>query len=450
MNWVPLKTQINDFIVLFFPKKHRTFIIISAIVDRSQLPISYLCRKCVKIYSKEEYSTSKFCPSCGSFLLINFRVQDQGSTSETDSSRANDSFKERSAVSKAAESLRQRVGQSKEYEVVPETGKKEPKKYSSESWIWSSEYDEALRLEGKLIKLYKFKTLEEALPGKVISNEQGECYAISASCTYNFKLATYSESRRHIISDLKVLAGIGPVSERILKLQGYGTIEDLARHPRWYKQAQDFMKIIDDKAVSSLQKWLWQRLPKSHPLLHYLSGFCQAQDFAIVDIETLGLSERPIILLGIAKPCKDKVCTTQFLLRDIQDEPSAIWALVSQLEPNSSLITFNGRSFDIPYIKQRLAYYGLDYHLENPHFDVLHFTRRALRSKLSDCKLETVEKYIGIKREINIPGALVPHFYDTYLRNKNPGPLVAIVEHNKQDLLTLGTLFSKLYEEWNL
>jgi uncharacterized protein YprB with RNaseH-like and TPR domain len=181
-----------------------------------------------------------------------------------------------------------------------------------------------------------------------------------------------------------------------------------------------------------------------------LAGFCQDQDFAIVDIETLGLSERPIILLGIAKPNRDHICTSQFLLRDIGDEPSALWALISQLEPNLSLITYNGRSFDIPYIKQRLAYYGLDASLGNPHFDVLHFTRRALRSKLTDCKLETVEKYIGIKRNLNIPGALVPHFYDTYLKTKNPGPLVAIVEHNKQDLLTLGTLFSKLYEEWNL
>jgi uncharacterized protein YprB with RNaseH-like and TPR domain len=210
------------------------------------------------------------------------------------------------------------------------------------------------------------------------------------------------------------------------------------------------MKLVDEKEVDSTQKWLWQRLPKSHPLLHYLASFCQDDSFAIVDIETLGLSERPIILLGLAKPCKGQVCTSQFLLRDIQDEPSAIWALVSQLEPNFSLITFNGRSFDIPYIKQRLAYYGLDASIANPHFDLLHFTRRALRSKLSDCKLETVEKYIGIQRDINIPGALVPHFYDTYLRTKNAGPLVAIVEHNKQDLLTLGTLFSKLYEEWNL
>ena len=414
------------------------------------MPITYLCRKCGKNYSKEEYVQSKFCPSCGSFLLANFRMQDQGITLQTGAAKPDDSFKERSALSRAAESLRQRVGASKEYAVVSETEKEAPKKPAFESWLWSSEYDEALKFEKVLIEQYKGKSLEESMAGKVISNQQGECYSISASCTSDFKLATYEESRRHIISDLRVLPGIGPVGEQTLKRQGYATIEDLKSHPRWKKQAHDFMNMIDKKEVDSTQKWLWQRLPKSHPLLHYLAGFCQDQDFAIVDIETLGLSERPIILLGIAKPSKGQICTSQFLLRDIQDEPSAIWALISQLEPKSSLITFNGRSFDIPYIKQRLAYYGLDASLDNPHFDVLHFTRRALRSKLSDCKLETVEKYMGIKRDINIPGALVPHFYDTYLITKNPGPLVAIVEHNKQDLLTLGTLFSKLYEEWNL
>jgi uncharacterized protein YprB with RNaseH-like and TPR domain len=362
----------------------------------------------------------------------------------------NISFKEKFALNRAAESLKQRIGRSKEFEVVSETEKEQPKGPSFESWIWSSEYDEALKLEKKLIKKYKGKDLEDAIPGKVISNEQGECYTISASCTSNFKKATYEESRRIIISDLKVLPGIGPVREQTLRQQGYKTIEDLENHPIWKKQAHEFIKMIDKKEVDSTQKWLWQRLPKSHPLLHYLAGFCQDQDFAIIDIETLGLSERPIILLGIAKPYKDKVCTSQFLLRDIPDEPGAIWALVSELEPKLSLITYNGRSFDIPYIKQRLAYYGLDSPLDNPHFDLLHFTRRALKPKLSDCRLDTVERYMGIKRDINIPGALVPHFYDTYLRTKNVGPLVPIVEHNKQDLLTLGTLFSKLYEEWNL
>ncbi len=336
--------------------------------------------------------------------MPNFRVQNQ----ETVTAKSDNSFKEKSALNRAAESLRQRVDDSKEYEVVSEAAAEELKKPVFESWLWSAEYNDALYLEGELIKQYQDKSLEDAISGKVVSNDQGECYSISTSCTSNFKLVPYQESRQHIISDLKVLSGIGPVGEQTLKRKGYKTVEDLKHHPRWKKQAVNYMKIIDNKEVDSIQKWLWQRLPKSHPLLHYLAGFCQDQDFAIVDIETLGLSERPIILLGIAKPAKDHICTSQFLLRDIQDEPSAIWALVSQLEPNLSLITFNGRSFDIPYIKQRLAYYGLDASLDNPHFDVLHFTRRALRHKLSDCRLDTVEKYIGIKRDINIPGALVP------------------------------------------
>jgi uncharacterized protein len=415
-------------------------------MKRAKLPIHYTCRKCKIDYSKEEFAHSKFCKECGSFLMLSFKKEPRPSPNQNNSNLS----VERLSLQRAAESLSSRISSSREFEVVSQEEKMQPNTPSFESWLWSSEFDEALRLEKSLVKKYKGKTLEEAIPGEVVSNEQGECYAVSASCTSTFKKATYEESRRLIISDLKILPGIGPIKEQTLKQQGYHTIEDLKKHPMWKNDACKFINIIDQKEVDSTQKWLWQRLPKSHPLLHYLAGFCQDQDFAIVDIETLGLSMRPIILLGIAKPYKDKICTSQFLLRDIADEPAAIWALVSQLEPKYSLITYNGRSFDIPYIKQRLAYYGLDSPIDNPHFDILHFTRRALKPKLPDCRLDTVEKYIGITRDINIPGALVPHFYDTYQRTKNVGPLVPIVEHNKQDLLTLGSLFSKLYEEWNL
>ena len=410
------------------------------------MPIYYTCRKCRKDYSKEEYSQSKFCNECGSFLLLSFRKQEKQAIVQT---RSNVNA-ERQALNRAAESLSSRVGRSKNYEVISDAEEEQSRGSSFGSWMWGSEFDEALKLKRVVMKKYKGKELKEAIPGEVISNDQGECYAVSASCISSFKKATYEESKKRIISDLKVLPGIGPIREMTLKQQGYNTIQELVDHPIWQDEARKFMNIVDKKEVDSTQKWLWQRLPKSHPLLHYLAGFCQDQDFAIIDIETLGLSERPIILLGIAKINEDKICTSQYLLRDIPDEPGAIWALVSQLEPKSALISYNGRSFDIPYIKQRLAYYGLDSAFDNPHFDLLHFTRRALRPKLSDCRLDTVERYLGVKRGINIPGGLVPDFYDTYLRTKNVGPLVPIIEHNKQDLLSLGSLFSKLFEEWNL
>src|SRR5665647_711251 len=296
-----------------------------------KLPLIYLCRKCNKTYSNEEYLKSKFCPSCGSFLLPNFhverpaamlsqkKVRSQARSSETGETVPQGSFKEKFALMRAAENLRKRIALSKEYEVIPKTkdNLKSPKTSAVESWIWSSEYDEALKLEGKLLKQYKGKALEDALEGETISNQHGECYSITASCTSNFKLTTYEESRRHIISCLKVLPGIGPVREQTLKEHGYKTVEHLESHPLWKKPASNFMKLINKREIDSTQKWLWQRLPKSHPLLHYLAGFSEDQDFAIVDIETLGLSERPIILLGIAKPTKTCVCTSQFLLRDI-------------------------------------------------------------------------------------------------------------------------------------
>jgi uncharacterized protein YprB with RNaseH-like and TPR domain len=412
------------------------------------MSIVYICRRCKKHHSKAEYAQNKFCTICGSFLLQTLTNEEQhlpNNPAKIQGSK--NTNKEKNTLFRAAEFLRKRVNQTIEYEIVSEQENQTQKPPAFESWIWNSEYDEALKFEKQLLKQYKGKSLEDALPGNVVSNEQGDCYEISTVCCSKFKNVTYEESRQVMISDLKVLPGIGPVSEQILKNQGYNTIDDLTRHPRWKKQAQKYLKLIDSKEVNSTQEWLGQRFPKSHPLLHYLAGFCQ-DNFAIVDIETLGLSERPIILLGIAKSTKDHICTTQFLLRDISDEPSAIWALISQIDPNLSLITYNGKSFDVPYIKQRLAYYGLNGYIGNPNFDILYFTRRALKPKLTNCRLETVEKYLGIQRGINIPGALVPHFYDTYLRTKNVGPLVPIVEHNRQDLLTLGTLFSKLYEEW--
>ena len=424
------------------------------------MPIQYVCRKCGKIHSIKEYEDSRFCKSCGSFLqtkfskkllannskkLVNHMLQSSEQQVSVD-----EPSKNRMALMRAVESLRQRVASRKEYSIKSESEPKNESSLVAESWIWNADYEKGLKLEKKLLKKYKGIKLEDTIAGKVVSNEQGECYEISETCTSTFKKTSYEESRRLIISDLKILYGIGPVWEQTLKKQGYTTIEKLEKHPIWKKQARNFISMIDTQEVGFIQNWLWKRLPKSHPLLHHLAGFCKDEDFAIIDIETLGLSERPIILLGIANPSKDRVCTKQYLLRDIQDEPSAIWSLVSQLESHHSMITYNGKSFDIPYIKQRLAYYGLDASLENPHFDLLHFTRRALRHKLKDCKLDTVESYLGIKRDIDIPGALVPQFYDTYLKTKNIGPLVAIVEHNKQDLVSLGTLFSRLYEEWNL
>ncbi|KUG20682.1 hypothetical protein ASZ90_009572 [hydrocarbon metagenome] len=55
----------------------------------------------------------------------------------------------------------------------------------------------------------------------------------------------------------------------------------------------------------------------------------------------------------------------------------------------------------------------------------------------------------GIERSGDVPSQMVPEFYEAYLRSGNPGPLVPVVEHNRQDVITLARLFARLMEEWH-
>jgi uncharacterized protein YprB with RNaseH-like and TPR domain len=254
-------------------------------------------------------------------------------------------------------------------------------------------------------------------------------------------------ARERILSDIKLLYGIGEATEQNLKAKGYKTIEDLVEHPRFGSEAEKFMA-IDMCDTLKLLNWIGHWLPKSHPAVLYSASFRNEEDFIILDIETMGLHSLPIILCGVARISGNHLLVTQYLLRDITEEPGALSGFLSHMKKNSILITFNGKAFDIPFIRERLAYYSMRADIQNPHFDLLHFSRRAFRNRVPDCRLTTLEELLfGVKRENDVPSALVPLFYDTYRETKNVGPLLPIIEHNKLDIITLAHIFSQLYEE---
>ena len=78
----------------------------------------------------------------------------------------------------------------------------------------------------------------------------------------------------------------------------------------------------------------------------------------------------------------------QYLLRDIDEEQSALTATLDHLSGDRpALVTFNGKSFDVPYLSDRLAYYGMSPLEGIPHFDVLHFSRRRWKDHLPSLRL---------------------------------------------------------------
>ena len=136
-------------------------------------------------------------------------------------------------------------------------------------------------------------------------------------------------------------------------------------------------------------------------------------------------------------------------MKKLKEEPAALKGFQSHINDTSAFMSYNGRTFDVPFIQERLTYYRMQPDLERTHFDLLHFSRRAWKDKLPNCKLGTIEKQLlGINRTQDIPGALVPEFYDTYTKTGNFGPVIPIIEHNKQDLISLANIFTKLQEEW--
>jgi len=309
------------------------------------------------------------------------------------------------------------------------------------------EYEDAYKLKEKLLIENQGKLLDELFKGKEISTSSGTCYTIKNNSPLNFSTLSPQKAKEKILSDLKVLNGIGIVREQKLKEEGYKTIEDLINHEKFSGEASKFLKIVCNHDKYEIEDWICQFYPKSHPLVLFSSSFSEYDDYIFLDIETLGLFNKPIILLGLAKVSGSKINVKQYLSRDIGEEKAVLDAFISDIDDESVFVTFNGQTFDLPYIINRMKYLNINKKIKRPHYDMLHYSRKQWRDELMNCKLTTLEKHLfNIIRVDDVPSGLVPQFYETYAKTGNIGPLIPIIEHNQQDIITLAMIFSKLHE----
>lgn len=165
----------------------------------------------------------------------------------------------------------------------------------------------------------------------------------------------------------------------------------------------------------------------------------------VFDIETTGLNSNycKVILIGILFNQDNKTVIKQFFANTEDDEKELLLTFINTIKNYQNHITFNGLTFDIPFLNTRLKKHNIDFYLsKNDDIDILKLIRPFKEKlSLSDCKLKTIEKYLGIYREDAISGKESITLYKDYSVNQDIDLKEKILLHNYEDIYYLGVIF---------
>jgi uncharacterized protein YprB with RNaseH-like and TPR domain len=183
-----------------------------------------------------------------------------------------------------------------------------------------------------------------------------------------------------------------------------------------------------------------------------LPGAPAGSDWLFLDTETSGLSGGTgtlAFLLGLARVDGDAFEVRQWLLTTFAGEPHML-AFARAWAGDATLVTYNGKCFDVPLLATRLRLHGeADNYAGRPHLDLLFPTRRAFAPRWDDCRLVTAERrLVGFSRPDDIPGAEVPAAWFDWLHRGAWARLAEVVRHNLWDLLSLAALLPALGEAY--
>jgi uncharacterized protein YprB with RNaseH-like and TPR domain len=175
-------------------------------------------------------------------------------------------------------------------------------------------------------------------------------------------------------------------------------------------------------------------IPHSHP-----------SRWAFLDTETTGLAGGTgtyAFLVGVGSIDIEGFRVRQFFMRDYGEEASQLSALARYLETFDVLITYNGKSYDQPLLETRYRMSRARHPFARmEHFDLLFGARRLWKLRMESCKLTHLEtEVLGIEREGDVPGALIPYIYFEFVRTGRANKLLPVFHHNVLDIVSLACL----------
>ena len=170
-----------------------------------------------------------------------------------------------------------------------------------------------------------------------------------------------------------------------------------------------------------------------------------ADTAVFLDVETTGLAGGTgtvAFLVGLGYIEGDLFRVDQCFMRDFDEEPGMLEYVRDVLARAETLVSYNGKSFDVPLLRTRFIQNRLRVALERAaHVDLLHASRRIWKMRLADCSLGNVERQVlGVARHGDIPSEEIPQIWLDYARTRDARKLDRVFYHHRMDIVSLMAL----------
>lgn len=166
----------------------------------------------------------------------------------------------------------------------------------------------------------------------------------------------------------------------------------------------------------------------------------QPEKALFLDIETTGFSPASTLLylIGAVTPAADGLSwkLTQWMAENRKEEALVLEAFLRFAAPFDTLIHFNGTTFDLPYLNEKIKQYQLADTLAGKRsLDLYRFFRPLKKLlNLNHMDQKTLQSYLGQKRpDPPSGGALISLWYQ-YTEQRNPQLADTLLLHNYEDL----------------
>ena len=149
----------------------------------------------------------------------------------------------------------------------------------------------------------------------------------------------------------------------------------------------------------------------------------------VLDIETTGVSRinSHVVIFSILDSNGEFI---QYAI-DNENEEEKLLEIIYELLNNKRIITYNGKNFDIPFLKSRFSFYGMEAFEEDSQFDIYRYLiSNRLYTDIQNFSLQNIEKYYGIERFENFEKEEDVNFYSS-IRNIDEDVLEDLEENNK-------------------